>query len=144
MPGCSRTQSAMPDCGRPYRVRNESSLGMRWRRVMAGFRDLMELPPSSGFREQPWIPKLRASALINTAIGRMRASSHRTYDRRWNRNPHLGGSKPDDSALQGGCNRVSPVIGVKLGKDICDVAFHCFLGEEKFACYFFVRIAGCN
>jgi len=60
------------------------------------------------------------------------------------RDPHFGGSKLDDSALQGGRDRVSSIVGVKLCKDICDMAFHRFLGDEEFACDFFVRIAGCN
>lgn len=60
------------------------------------------------------------------------------------RDPHLGGSKLDDSALQGGCDSVSSVVCMKLCEDICDMAFNCFLGNEEFACDFFVRVAECN
>src|SRR5580658_5566387 len=49
---------------------------------MAAFRGLMELPRSSGCREQLWNPESRASALTKTAIGRMRARSRRTCDLR--------------------------------------------------------------
>lgn len=51
-------------------------------------------------------------------------------------------SKPDDSALQGGCYGVGTVVGVELCEDVRDMAFYCFLGDEEFAGNVFVRVAG--
>jgi hypothetical protein len=58
------------------------------------------------------------------------------------RDPPFGGSKLDDSAFQRGGDGVSSVISVKLCEDVCHVALHGFLGNTKFACDLFVRIAG--
>jgi hypothetical protein len=58
------------------------------------------------------------------------------------RDPPFGGSKLDDSAFQRGGDGVSSVISVKLCEDVCHVALHGFLGNAKFACDLFVRIAG--
>ena len=60
------------------------------------------------------------------------------------RDPLFRGSKLDDSAFQRGSDGVSPVVSVKLCEDICDVAFHGFLGYAKFAAYLPVRISRCD
>ena len=60
------------------------------------------------------------------------------------RDPPFGGSKLDDSAFYRGGDGVSAVVSVKLCEDVCDVSFHGFLGNAKFAGDLFVRIAGCD
>jgi hypothetical protein len=59
----------MPTFDLPYRITNEKSLKPPWRKLGAWLRARTAPPQSSGSREQPSNPKLRASALIRIAIG---------------------------------------------------------------------------
>ena len=78
--GCDLSRRVMPACDLPYRITNKRSLKLHWPKLMARSRARTARPRSSGSREQPWNPKLRASTLTRIVIGREMATSHRICD----------------------------------------------------------------